>query len=165
MRERKESEGRGKRATTSATGTNDQAQGETLRALGDEALLDAARASIGSFCFEECGSRCCRRGKLNIDETDVARLFANGAARKKAQGEGTLRAEESGMFTLALDKGCPMLDALLRCGKYSVRPQICRDYPLFRFGQRVVVAPCPAAEAGKLEQFFAELRRRGIEPI
>jgi len=129
-----------------------------MRALDDEELLERARGSVSNYCSSTCKSLCCRNGRLNCRDEEQLALVA-GDRREKLERDDLIKQEWDGTFSIILTKPCPALDENHKCSVYPARPECCRNFPLFRYGRSVVVAPtCPAQEL--LAPFLKELRRR-----
>lgn len=88
---------------------------------------------FGDYCMKTCSAKCCRKGKLPLQENEKA-LFSSE------------RIDEHGHYTL--DGGCEHLDKQTnKCRIYLVRPTRCREFPYYERGKRLfVMSFCPIAE-------------------
>jgi Fe-S-cluster containining protein len=103
----------------------------------DDTKLDAFVESIAQPIIEAidctaCGN-CCRSLDVYLDEVDVERLAEGLEQPKEAIQETYVNQEKAqkddewGMFRA---RPCAFLDGK-RCSVYTLRPQSCRDYPVF----------------------------------
>lgn len=124
-------------------------------------LVDEARDVLGSYCFTDCTAQCCRHGKLPLRTAAEVAVVA-GEQRAALERSGALAQNPDTTSSLSLEKPCPRLGKDFRCTIYADRPSICREYPLFVFGTRIVVAPdCRGAVAGLLDAHLARLKEKG----
>ncbi len=131
----------------------------------EDPLVDEARDALGSYCFTACKASCCRSGQLPL-RTPVEVAVVAGGRRAALLRSSRLVKNPDGTSTLSLEQPCPRLGADFRCAVYAARPAVCREYPLFVFGARIVVAPaCPGAAAGLLDAHLARLREKGYTII
>ena len=72
------------------------------------------------------------------------------------------------VWSLALPPRCPQLDEndMCKIHKNPKRPQLCKDCPVFVFGDFVIPAPyCPAVKNGLLDGHFEELKKHNFKVI
>ena len=125
----------------------------------DEAhrIAEAARASLSSFCIEECKAYCCRRGYLSVTEKEAQPILSKCSDFQK-EFKVTVK---PAAISISLEGDCPAL-AENKCSIYSERPQVCRDYPIFLEGNFLKVsAYCTGAKEGRLYPYIAEIIRLG----
>ena len=131
-------------------------------------IADAARASLSDYCSSECKAYCCRRGFLLLEKDQVP-LFAS--SEKDSRVIATEK--DGGGIAYAFDlagapDGCPKLrDHLCIIHKDPARPKACKDFPLFFWKEKTVMATrvCPAVKENKLYPFLAELKRLGYRIV
>lgn len=131
-----------------------------MKELENDELLEQARGSVSTYCSSTCKALCCRNGRLNCKDEEQLKLVA-GKKLRALQRDAAVKKEWDGTFSIIFTKPCPALDEEHKCGIYQVRPQCCRNFPLYQYGKNIIVAPtCPAQEL--LAPFLDELRRRGF---
>ena len=119
-------------------------------------LVDEARDSIGEYCMNSCKAKCCKRGKLAVNEEQAKFIIKN----KKIKTEN-----KSGLTIINLDNICPALKDN-KCSVYDKRPQSCRDYPLFYNNNMLFAdAKCEAVQKGMFEEFLKKIEKMGIKII
>ena len=86
-----------------------------------------ATRTIALDCMS-CGA-CCYSNRVVLDDADVERFRQGGRAHfasmpyaRRSQGQLVLR--------LAPDRACLHLGAGNRCGIYTIRPEMCRSFPV-----------------------------------
>lgn len=124
-------------------------------------IAKRARESISSYCIDECGAYCCRKGQLtlNVDNVllfvDTVAIGVNNKTIKKLKFD----------YILDMNKGCPNLDGA-KCKIHTNvnRPTVCLEFPLFLESGIVRLSPkCPAIQAGKMYPFVTELINCGYK--
>ncbi|MFT4313286.1 MAG: YkgJ family cysteine cluster protein [Candidatus Woesearchaeota archaeon] len=122
-------------------------------------LVESARSSLGPTCYGICQAKCCKRGKLLLDSSQVP-IVAKGS-------ETVLRRD--GYYELSLsDKGCPNLTSDHRCGIFTheKRPLMCAEYPLFIRGKYIFVASaCTGFARGELDVYLTKMKELGFTVI
>ncbi|MBD3318488.1 hypothetical protein GF342_01110 [Candidatus Woesearchaeota archaeon] len=117
-------------------------------------IAQAARKSLSLFCSEECRAYCCRRGYLVVPKQQALVLLSLVKDENRVK-----HLPDSVSFKLKGD--CPAL-VNFSCSVYDLRPQVCRDFPLFLHGTTVMVSGyCTAVAQGKLYPFIAQILRLG----
>ncbi len=119
-------------------------------------LIDEARDSIGEYCMNTCKAKCCKRGKLAVNDEQAKFIIKN----KKIKIEKKL-----GLTIINLDDVCPALKDN-KCGVYEKRPQSCRDYPLFLNNNMIFAdAKCEAVQKGMFYEFLKKIEKEGVKVI
>ena len=132
-----------------------------------EGILEQARASISDFCQTECDDSCCNRNYLKIKDPEVIKLMYNisdidgfeDPLDRLVSKEFFL---DDNHFVLYLTP-CPQLDNN-QCQIYdnSKRPQVCKDYPIFKTKSEIIFAKsCPAVNLGVLKNYEEAIQNLG----
>jgi len=127
-------------------------------------IADKARDSIGKFCYEECKSLCCRKGVLNLNESNVD-IVTNGK-RKELENKKLLTKTKDGTYSMFLDgnnNSCPSLkDNKCTIHTNPLRPSVCKHFPLFLDGNVIKLSPqCLAVKEGLFYPYIAQLLKEG----
>jgi Fe-S-cluster containining protein len=128
-----------------------------------EKIAENARRSISRFCIEECRSYCCRKGYLVVLKKQLSRLMG-GREALYMEVLKPISGESYSLFLGRPDRPCPSLGTDFRCTihKSRLRPQACRQFPLFIRGNVVLTSPrCLAVRLGMLYPYLAQLRNLG----
>jgi len=121
--------------------------------LDAESIAEKARKSIGKFCFEECGSYCCRKGYLVLNNDELELIL------KKKKREELIKILEDGRVSLYLGKNCPALGNNLRCKIHTnpLRPSACKQFLIFIRDNKIMLSGrCLAVKQGKLYPFISQ---------
>jgi len=137
--------------------------------MDDDELIEEARSSIGNYCSDVCKSICCSDGFLIIKPEEIDAVMQGKTGEYETSG--LLSKNKAGNYQLVLGKSgfpCPSLDTDFRCKVYNdpKRPALCKDFPIFVFGYKIVTSPkCPAVFNGILDKYFDLLRKKGYEIV
>ena len=133
--------------------------------MDPELIAEKARKSIGTYCFDECKSYCCRKGFLVLNAKE-AELVTRGKV-KELEDKGVLKRLETSGYSLNLAAlgHCPCLvDFKCSIHKDPGRPLACRQFPIFVFGNKVRISErCMAMKDGKLYEFISQFIDSGYE--
>ncbi|MBN2880872.1 YkgJ family cysteine cluster protein [Candidatus Woesearchaeota archaeon] len=111
-------------------------------------LISFIRTDIGRFC-SQCHSKCCSVGKIIISKKEL------DCFTKKVFIE-----RSDGLFEVVLKTGCPELKSDCLCNIYPNRPEICREYPIFRHANLILVSSiCPYIH--EYDEQLEELKKLG----
>ena len=127
-----------------------------------EILAKKARNSIGKYCMEECNSLCCRKGFIKLTDKELKLVIGD-----KVINKSEIKIISLGMNRLCLDKNCPsLLNQKCTIHTNKNRPLICKEFPLFIDGNRIVVShDCPAVEDNKLYPFLRKFKKMGFDVV
>jgi len=131
-----------------------------------EKIAEEARASISTFCGEECHAYCCRKGYLVLTKEQVP-IVTQGRKAQMIKDE-TLMELDDGRFSMYMgkyDHPCPSLDIkTFRCTIYPNRPKTCMDFPLFLQDKGIRLSPrCLAVKEGKFYPYVSQLLALGYK--
>ncbi|MBS3107845.1 YkgJ family cysteine cluster protein [Candidatus Woesearchaeota archaeon] len=121
-----------------------------------ETIADKARNEISEYCYKECNAYCCRKGYLVLDEAQAKLITSNKI--EDFEKNNFLKRIKDGKFSLNLGMTCPKLkDLKCTIHKENIRPEACKNFPIFIFGKMVIFSSrCPAVKEGK---FYAYEKR------
>jgi Fe-S-cluster containining protein len=125
-------------------------------------LAVKARNSIGQYCMEECSSLCCREGTITITDNELKLM-----SRDRIIIPGSITTFIKNQNKLNLKVGCPsFIDNKCAIHFNRGRPKMCKDFPLFIYGDKIVVAhDCSAVDAGKLFPYLHKFKKMGFKLI
>ncbi|MFO8015848.1 MAG: hypothetical protein R6U32_01980 [Candidatus Woesearchaeota archaeon] len=122
------------------------------------AIAEKARKSIGEFCSSECRAYCCRKGYL-VMNTVQAGLLTSGRISDFISEKRMKRISDDkySLFLGDYEKPCPCLKDF-RCMVHSnpLRPEACRDFPVFVDAESMTVRlshRCLAVKEGRMYAF------------
>ncbi|MBT7902762.1 hypothetical protein HN587_02790 [Candidatus Woesearchaeota archaeon] len=123
-------------------------------------IANSARDSIGVFCFTECGAYCCRKGALSFGDKSVDLVTDNNSEKFIRSEELKEIGPNEYLFDLSVN-GCPRLDDN-KCSahKSNLRPDCCKDFPIFidHKNKKVRLSPrCLAVKKMLLYSFEKEV--------
>ena len=124
-----------------------------------ESLAISARASISSYCYNECLAYCCRRGYLLLSEKEANLL--------QIDTKDLILMPIDKRYIFNLGKGCPNL-VEFKCiiHKNPDRPKACKEFPLFISENTIIVTEdCPAVKQSMLYPYLAEFKTMGYTLI
>ncbi len=125
--------------------------------------ITMARMSLGTYCFTECKSFCCRKGSLKVIKKE-ANLLTSEKLQENIKNK-SLFPLKGGKYLVNLNKGCPALKDF-KCTLHNnpERPQICQDFPIFLEGKKVnVSSKCYAVIEGLLYPYINKMKLQGYE--
>ena len=130
-----------------------------------EKIVKEARASLSSFCVDECRAYCCRKGYLVLEEDEVG-IVLNG---KEKEYEGSLKNLGDGKYSLNMGKlnlPCPCLgpDFMCKIHNNKKRPLVCKEFPLFIKGNHIILSSrCLAVKQDKFFPYIKKLMKEGYD--
>lgn len=131
-------------------------------------IAQEARNSLGNYCINTCGAKCCKSGFLalmNEKEVDIV----VGKKKQEYLNKGLLIEKEGKSTLYNLEKGrCKNLTKKNLCGvhKDPNKPRLCDDFPLFLSRNYAIVAStCPGANEGLLDSYLDKLKKLGYKII
>lgn len=128
-------------------------------------IANKARTDISDFCINSCKAKCCRVGKLLMQNKSEVDAIIPPNRQDSLVKKKILEKTEIGNTTLNLDKKqCPNLSKSNLCSihKDSKRPVICSDYPIFFVKNYFMFSPaCTAVQQGLLDKYIIEIEREG----
>lgn len=135
---------------------------ENINYCAAKRLAVKARNSIGQYCMDECRSLCCREGTITITDNELKLMTKD---RIIIPGSITIATNNDNKLNLKL--GCPsFIEYKCAIHRNKSRPQMCKDFPLFIYGNNIVVAhDCPAVDAGKLFPYLHKFKKMGFRII
>jgi Fe-S-cluster containining protein len=134
-----------------------------------EELAISARASLSSYCYNECRASCCRKGYILLTAEEA--IVMQGDHKEKLKMIPVETATNKNAFVLDMDvkkKGCPnLVDYKCSIHKNPGRPNTCKEFPLFIWKDKTIMVTfeCPAIKDNQLYPYLAEFKRRGYKLI
>jgi Fe-S-cluster containining protein len=134
--------------------------------IGDK-IAAKARKSISTFCIEECKAYCCRKSYLIMNEKEMITLTKGH--RTSLEAEQLLKTLKDGKYSFFLgdkDHPCPCLSADFRCSIHRKinRPKVCKEYPIFIRGDKVLISPrCLAYKTGMFYPYIRQFKMAGYK--
>jgi Fe-S-cluster containining protein len=130
-------------------------------------LANKARESISEYCYQECGAYCCRKGYLTLTDKELSLFLKDKVDEFITNGQLT-KTDKRYCFHLGkLNDPCPCLvDNKCTIHKNKLRPQCCKDFPVFVDSENKVIrfSPrCFAVKANKLYAYEKEFIRLGFK--
>ncbi|MBT3985116.1 hypothetical protein HOD38_00415 [archaeon] len=126
--------------------------------MNAEQIATKARKSISKFCFEECSAYCCRKGYIILSKEELDLI--------KGKEEVVVENIKEGKFTLFLGATCPALKPDFKCKihKNALRPQTCKDFPIFIKGEKIGLSGrCLAVKQDKFFPFIKQWNKLGYQ--
>lgn len=125
-----------------------------------EILAKKARNSIGKFCMEECNSLCCRKGHITLTDKELKLVSGD-----KLININEIEVISLGTNKLCLDHNCPsLLNQKCTIHINRNRPLICKEFPLFIDGNKIIVShDCPAVEDNRLYPYLRKFKKMGFD--
>ncbi len=130
--------------------------------------LKEARESISNYCINTCKSKCCRKGKLILLNSNEVNTIC-GKKEEEYLITKILEKTENNFWHYNLEKQkCPHLRDDSKCNihKKEYRPQVCNDFPIFKTKNYIIPANiCPAVKEGLLNEYIEKMRNKGYKII
>jgi len=136
--------------------------------MESEKIIEDAKEIIIDYCLSKCNAFCCRYGYLVLkDEKELEKVV--GKKRNRLEKLGLLKKTERGVYSLYMGDPkypCPSLNKENRCTIYPTRPNLCKEFPLFVYGNMIIAAPtCPAVKKGVIDKHLKQLQEKGYRII
>lgn len=127
-----------------------------------EKIANEARKSISNYCMTECNSLCCRKGSITLSAKEVKLIFGKNFIDPKL-----IEVISDTQTKLNLNFGCPaFIDNKCNIHNKRNRPTICKKFPLFIRGDRVILShDCPAVEDNKFYPFLSKFKKMGFKIV
>jgi Fe-S-cluster containining protein len=131
-----------------------------------ELLVDEARNSINTFCYEECNAYCCKKGYLILSKEET-KLMINKNKRQLLK-EKSLYKMKDNRYAFNLDNKfgfCPrLIDNKCSIHKHPNRSSTCKKFPIFIIDKTIKVSTrCPAVKQGKLYPYIHKFIKMGYK--
>jgi hypothetical protein len=130
-------------------------------------LANRARKSISKYCYEECNAYCCQKGYLTLTDKELSLVLKDKLVEYCLNGQVTETDLGYSFFMGKPDHYCPCLvDNKCTIHKSKLRPQCCKDFPIFidYKNKLIKLSPrCFAVKERKLYGYEAEFIRLGFK--
>lgn len=119
--------------------------------------LDEIRNSLGPYCMNECKAKCCKMGKLLLQNNkEYETIIPKEKEEEYIKKEIIVQNPQTKNVYFDHEKvgGCRHLKGVM-CGIYQNpnKPQICRDFPIFKVGDYIMSSSfCQAVENKILDE-------------
>ena len=129
-----------------------------------DTILRDARKSVSRFCYEECGSYCCRKGYLVVSKIQADLISGNRFIEFQSKHIIKVLGNQTYSFYIGNPEfSCPSLKEN-KCMVHTKknRPQACKEFPIFlvnnivRFSSR-----CPAVVLNKFYPYIKKIMKLG----
>lgn len=130
-----------------------------------ELELDELRNSISSYCINTCKSKCCRKGKLLLqNETELKTIVSKNKISPYLKKNILEKSKITPSYYFDLEKigGCKYLSGTL-CTIHNSpdKPKICSDFPIFKFKNSIITSSfCPAVENGIMDEKLKKISEK-----
>lgn len=127
--------------------------------------LDKIRDSLGSYCMNECRAKCCKMGKLLLQNNKEFDLIVPKEKIEQYEQEKIIEQNpktKNVYFDHEKVGGCQHLKGVM-CGVYKNpdKPQICRDFPIFKVGNYIMTSSfCQAVENNILDKELEKVSQK-----
>ena len=131
-----------------------------------EDFVKKVRLMEADYCVSYCKARCCKKGKIFLSRKQAEKITRNKVVAYMKMGK--LLKRDVCNFELNLEKGCPALSEDNKCRIHIsvIRPEICREFPIFIRGEKVFVASfCPITSSKKFLDAVEFLKSKDVELI
>lgn len=130
-------------------------------------IADEARSSLSNYCITICGAKCCKFGKLLLQNDDEVKTICGKENISNYSNEKIIEKTQNNFVTYDLEKKpCQHLKESDLCSihKSKSKPQICNDYPLFLTKKYIIASKqCPAVVEGELDKHIQKIKDLGFQ--
>ena len=124
-------------------------------------IADEARTSLSNYCITICGAKCCKHGKLLLQNDNEVKTICGEENIAEYSNEGIIEKTQNNFIIYDLEKKpCQHLKESVLCSihKSKSKLQICNDYPLFLTKKYVIASKqCLAVIRGGLNKYIEEI--------